>query len=192
MQNKFLVVDLETSSLNREKCLIFEIGIVLVDLDKNEKHIVLDEFIKPDRIWNIEILAKSKFFEISNATMNDVINGKKLGFYRQRLQKWFLTYPCVSYNVGFDFEVLHSKNFTFRRILDDPMLIIRDMMKIPKKPGKKYIDDDGSPYKFPKFEKAWEYIFSERKYKHLHRAGSDAMAEAEVIIELYNRGLFNI
>ena len=65
------------------------------------------------------------------------------------------------------------------------MKLATDVVKLPS------THNSGS-YKYPTLEEAWQFFFSDIPYKEAHRGLDDAIHEAKIVYELYQRGIFSM
>ena len=64
------------------------------------------------------------------------------------------------------------------------MILSTNICKIPSPKGK--------GYKWPKVQEAYDFLFGETAYVEEHRGADDAYHEADIVYELYLRGVFKI
>jgi DNA polymerase-3 subunit epsilon len=82
----------------------------------------------------------------------------------------------------FDVGFLSAKGLTFTE-LPCPMLLSTPLCKLPSvREG----------YKWPKVQEAYDFFFPGNEYVEEHRGADDAMHEAEIVYELYNRKVFKL
>ena len=65
------------------------------------------------------------------------------------------------------------------------MLSSTNICKIPHRNG-------GSGYKWPKAQEAWDFFIPNSDYVEKHRAADDAVHEAKILLEMFNRNLYPI
>ena len=179
ISEKIIIVDIETTGFIRSG-LICEIGIVELDLSNGNIKPVYNELVKED-IFS-EYHKSSWIFNNSDLKWDDINNlGKPLDV--EKLQNIFNSYRATAYNKKFDFDFLRSRGLTIKE-LDCPMLLSTNVVKLPSK-------GYGS-YKWPKVQEAYDYFFPNNKYIEKHRGFDDAKHEAQIVFELYKRGIFKI
>ena len=102
------------------------------------------------------------------------------------IQEIINKYPlgATAFNNVFDFDFLESRNFVFPKKLPCPMILSTNICRIPNAKGK--------GYKWPKVQEAYDFLFGETAYVEEHRGGDDAFHEAEIVKELYDRGVFKL
>jgi hypothetical protein len=95
-------------------------------------------------------------------------------------------YPlgATAYNKGFDFSYLSDRGLSIRE-LECPMILSTDVCKLPSRPGY-------NQYKWPTVEQAYDHFFPGNQYQEAHRVFDDAMHEAQIVKELYERGIFQV
>lgn len=182
MDNKILVLDIETTDFSPKKGKIVEIGIVSLDLLDGNIETLFDELIKEDGLTITE-LADSWIIANSDMKIEDVWAAKNLQHYFDQIQKIINDHPigATAFNNKFDFSFMDVRGFIFPAKLRCPMKLSTDICKIPGKRG---------GYKWPKVEEAYEHFFPDRSYVEKHRGADDAKHEAEIVYELYKLGLF--
>ena len=94
-----------------------------------------------------------------------------------------ITYPFVSYNTKFDFGFLSKYDIIPKKILPDPMLLLTPIIKL------KRMNSTWS-YKWPKVQEALDFF--EIKKVEEHRALSDALLEAEIVLNMYTRKMYEV
>lgn len=171
------VLDIETTDLDNKIGSIVEIGIALLDLRNGEITKIFDSLILEE---NTILSPDSWIFQNSQLKIEDVkTKGKTLEICRKPLQDIFNRYHVTCFNKKFDLGYMKARNFVFPKELDDPMLILDPIMKIPSvKYGTKY----------PSVKEALDYF----KITGLepHRACEDAVLEAKIVYQLYCLGYY--
>ncbi|KKM27954.1 hypothetical protein LCGC14_1569540, partial [marine sediment metagenome] len=180
---KIAFIDIETTGLSTGHDLILEIGIIELNLETGEKKILFDSLVR-------ELKFDKKYkdswvFKNSDMNFNDVENAPLLSEFRIELQTLFYKYDITAYNKAFDINFLERRGFILPFTLPDPMLIAKDIIKLPSSRNKKV-------YKWPSRGEAWSYFFPNRKYFEKNRAADDARHEAEILYEMYKNSLYNI
>lgn len=174
---KIGVVDLETTGLNSKIDSIVEIAVVSLDLETGEVETLYNQLVKETEYIN----EYGWIFENSDLSPEKVNNAQPLEFLK--LASIFVNYPMTAYNKNFDISFLRKRGFKISNILPCPMKILTPICKIPSR-------NFHSTYKYPSFKEAWAFTFPDKKYKQSHRALDDATHEAQLIFELYKRGIY--
>lgn len=181
---KILIIDIETTGLSPKTNHLTEIGIVELDLSNGERKILFDKTMheKPIDKDFLEICYPVKQGWV---TVDEIVNSKEFIFYKDEVQSIINEYPfgITAYNNSFDFGFLERAGITFPNKLACPMLLSRNVCKLPKK---------GGGYKNPKMQEAYDFFFPNSGYVELHRGASDAMHEAEIVYEMYKLGIFKL
>lgn len=183
---RILILDIETTGFLNEGGKIVEVGIVELDLETGNKKILFDE-VTHEKGITLEEVEKSWIINNSSLTVNDVRHSKRLDLLKPQIQEIIDAYPqgATAYNNKFDFDFLESRKFYFPKKLACPMILSTDIVKIPSL--HKY-----SNYKWPKVEEAYDYFFPDNDYVEKHRGADDAFHEADIVYELYKRGVFSL
>jgi DNA polymerase-3 subunit epsilon len=105
--------------------------------------------------------------------------------FKQELQEIFNLYPLTAFNKSFDLGFLKERGFNFPEELPCIMLSSTNICKIPHR-------NNGPGYKWPKAQEAWNCFFPDTFYNEKHRAADDALHEAQILFEMYNRGKYPI
>jgi len=186
MDNKILILDIETTHFLQKGGKIVEIGIVELDLTNGEKKIVFDEVCHETGITKKEV-ENAWIIANSDLTIEDIRHSRNLEKIREEVQNIIDQYPigATAFNNAFDFGFLEDRNFTFPKKLGCPMKLSTNICKIPNKNGYK-------GFKWPSVEEAFDFFFGENDYVEKHRGADDAMHEADIVFELYKRGIFKI
>ena len=177
MNNSIYVIDIETDNIDKHEGSIVEIACVRLDLRLKEM-IKQYSFVVKERDF---IDSDAWIFKNSSLNYFEVINGINLNFLFDVIQDCFFWGNFTCYNHLFDFSWLESRNFKIPNKFPDPMLILTPIMKLKH---------DYYGNKFPSVVESYYFLF-EKKIVEEHRALSDAMVEAEIILEMNNRGYFN-
>jgi DNA polymerase-3 subunit epsilon len=116
-----------------------------------------------------------------------VRNAPTFEIVKKEVQKIINSYSAgiTAFNNRFDFSFLESRGIEFPKKLACPMLLLTEIMKLPKNNGY-------SGYKWPSVEEAFKYFFPETQYIEKHRGADDAKHEAMIVYELYKMGIFII
>lgn len=181
---EILIVDIETTDFLNKGGKIVEIGMVALDLKTGGRTKVMDEVVYEPGIKRQEV-EDSWIVKNSSLTVEMVQKGLNLDRIKNMVQALIKAYPlgATAYNNSFDFGFMESRGFVFPKKLDCPMLLSKDILKLPGKYG---------DYKWPKVTECMQYFFPEEDYEEEHRGFSDAMDEARIVHELYMRKIFTI
>ncbi len=181
---KILIIDIETTHFTPKTGKIVEIGIVELDLSNGEKKILFDEVVHEEGI-TLEEVEKSWIVANSTLTVEAVRLSQKLDKVKPQIQQIINCYPAgaTAFNNVFDFSFLDDRGFTFPKKLACPMKLATNICKIPNARG---------GYKWPKVQEAWEFFFGHTGYIETHRGADDAFHEADIVYELYKRGIFTL
>ncbi|MHA1146900.1 MAG: 3'-5' exonuclease [Promethearchaeota archaeon] len=120
-----IILDLETTGLDKNNNLIVEIGIVELDVVTRKKEIIFNSPIREDGLETQDLTLLLKH---SNLDYEDLQNAHPLEKYRNMLQFIFKTYPIIAYNSNFDFGFLEARSFSLPKKLIDIMFIISSMI----------------------------------------------------------------
>lgn len=180
---KILVLDIETTDFLQRGGKIVEIGIVELDLSNGAKRIIFDQVTHEAGI-TLEEVEKSWIVENSTLTVEQIRQSKVLEFHRPTIQGILNEYHAgaTAFNNVFDFGFMEDRGFVFPKKLACPMKLSTDICKIPSSRG----------YKWPKVQEAWDFFFGKTDYIELHRGADDAFHEADIVYELYKRGVFKL
>jgi DNA polymerase III epsilon subunit-like protein len=183
-QNKILIVDLETSGLSYIKDVIFEAGIVCLDLTSGHIETLFDSCIREPHLSSKH--RDSWIFSNSDLTPEAIRSAPTLAEVRPTIQAIFDQYEgMTAFNSKFDFGFLRNRNFTLPKELPCPMILSTEILKLPPK--------NGYPgYKWPSAQEAWDYYFPDSPYKEKHRGADDARIESAIVYEMYKRGQYPI
>ncbi len=187
MSFKILIIDIETTNFFKDGGAIVEVGIVSLDLETGEREIVFDSVCR-EKILS-EKHRKPPFgwiFWNSDLTVEEVRAAPDLTELKVDIQRIIDSYPLgvTAYNRNFDVHFLQSRGFSFPRLLPCPMKLATPICKLPSPHLHR------EPYKWPSVEEAWKHFFPDMPYKEAHRGADDAMHEAMIVWELYQRGVF--
>ncbi len=185
MKKEILVLDIETTGFLKQGGSIVEIGIASLNLDTGEIKKVYDSLCREDRL-NAKH-RKSPFgwiFNNSDLTVEMVRDARPFSVVKNEVQEILDKYPsgCTAFNNVFDFGFLRDRGLKING-LPCPMKLSTDICKIPGRFGS---------YKWPNVEEAYEFFFGKTDYIEQHRGADDAMHEAEIVYELYKRGVFKL
>lgn len=182
---KILILDIETTGFLNQGGKIVEVGIVELDLSTGEKEIIFDE-VTHERVITREEVENSWIVNNSTLTVEDVRRSTPLHKLKPQIQEILNRYDlgATAYNNDFDFGFLEDRGFIFPVKLACPMKLSTNICKIPS--------PRGSGYKWPKVEEAHLFFFGDVGYVEAHRGADDAFYEADIIYELYKRGIFQL
>ena len=184
-----LVLDIETTGFLKAGGSIVEVGCVKLHLESGRIFDVFSTLCREEIFGeNHRRNGKGWIFDNSDLKYEDVLQAPSFSSIMGDLQNIINSYPlgCTAFNNAFDFGFLESRGICFPKKLDDPMKLATPICKLPKR-NTRY-----SGYKLPNVEEAYSYFFPDREYRELHRGLDDARHEAEIVYELYKRGLFRV
>lgn len=185
MNKNILVIDIETSGFNHTKDVIFEIGIVSLDLESGNIKTLFDSVIREPHLSQRH--RDSWIFSNSDLTPELVRDAPKVETVKDQIQEIIDSYPegITAFNRNFDIDFLKNRGFKFLKLLPCPMLLSTDIIKLPSKNG--YSD-----YKWPSAQEAWNFYYPETPYQEKHRGADDARIEAMIVYKMYTLGIFKI
>jgi len=188
---KIAIIDIETTHFLEKGGKIIEIGIVELDLETGEREIIFSEFCHEAGITLKEV-EDSWIVENSDITVEDIRQSKKLFVLQPKIQEIINRYPlgATAFNNKFDFGFLENRGFVFPKKLACPMKLSVDVLQIP--PTVKMVRAGYNNYKTPNVQEAYDFFFPNNDYIEKHRGADDAFHEAEIVFELYKRGIFTI
>lgn len=122
----------------------------------------------------------------SDLNVDQIKYSPSLDYIKPTVQKILDAYPlgATAFNNPFDFGFMEHRGFVFPKKLDCPMKLSTDICQIPS--------PRGSGYKWPKVQEAYDFFFGKTDYIEKHRGADDAYHEAEIVYELYKRGVFKL
>lgn len=181
---KILILDIETTGF-MPKGHIVEVGIVELNLSNGERTTLFDRVCHEKEITKDEV-EESWIVKNSDLTIEEIRTSKSLESMQYEIQEILNSYPlgATAFNNSFDFGYLENRGFIFQKKLACPMLLSTDLCKIPAK--------NGRGFKWPKVQEAYDFFFPGNKYIEKHRGADDAFYEAEIVYELYKRGVFKL
>lgn len=184
MENKILVIDIETTGFLDQGGKIVEVGIVELDIKTGKKKIVFDSVVHEKPISKEEV---ERSWIVKNGYMNadEIRHSPELKTKIPQIQQIINKYPlgATAYNNQFDFGFLENRGIKIKKKLPCPMLLSTDICKIPGPYGNKW----------PKVQEAWEFFFGkDTGYDEKHRGADDAFHESDIVYELIKRGVFKI
>ncbi len=122
-------------------------------------------------------------FNNSDLKFDDIVNAPMLSHVKNEIQEILNQYSLTAYNTAFDFGYMESRGFTIKKDIPDIMAVAKEACKIMYPRG---------GYKNPKMQEAWNILFPDTNYREKHRAVDDAIHEAKMLFEMYNRGDYKI
>ena len=163
---------------------IVEIGIVELDLSTGNKKIVFDQVTHEKGITKEEV-ENSWIVNNSSLTVDLIRNSQPLHKLKDEVQNIINSYEhgATAFNNAFDFGFMEDRGFYFPKKLDCPMKLSTDICKLPSPRG---------GYKWPKVQEAYDFFFGKNDYIETHRGADDAFHEADIVFELFKRGVFKI
>ena len=136
---------------------------------------VFDKPIK-GKFWDPKLHKDSWIFTKSNLTFKDVEEAQSLEAYFDELQALFTMYHTVAFNLSFDKRFLARDGFIFNKT------------KCLMESVKKYVvfKNENDRTVKPSVEEIYNYFLVEDgdKYVEQHRAGSDAIDEAKIMLHM--------
>lgn len=182
---KILILDIETTGFLQKGGKIVEIGLVELCLETGSKKIVFDEVCHEKGI-TLDEVSKSWIVENSTLTVEQIRNSPSLDNLRPIVQELLDKYTdgATAFNNDFDFGFFEDRGFTFPKKLACPMKLSTDICKIPSQRE--------MGYKWPKVQEAYDFFFGKTDYIETHRGADDAFHEADIVLELYKRGIFKL
>ncbi len=205
MAKEILVLDIETTGFQYQKsdkiingkryvspggCIV-EIGIVKLNLETGHINAIFDSLCREKRLNALHLQEPYGWiFENSDLTPEELRKAPMLDDIAIEVQTIINDFPLgiTAFNKKFDFPYLESRGFTFPNILECPMMLSKDIVKAKFKNDKKGTGAN----KFPSVEEAYKFFFPESTYIEQHRGADDAVHEAEIVYELYKRGVFKV
>jgi len=180
-----LILDIETTGFLNQGGKIVELGIVQLDLDTGEKEIIFNEVCHEKGI-TLSDIESSWIINNSDLNINCVKYSGTLESKKNRIQNILDSYPlgATAFNNDFDFGFLENRGLVFPKKLPCPMKLSTDICKIPH--------PNGRGNKWPKVEEAHLHFFGDIGYVEKHRGADDAFFEADIVMKLYELGIFKI
>lgn len=171
--DEIVVVDIETTGFSYSKDTIIEVGIAKMGMD-GKIELLMNELCKEQKPLNYS----AWIFKHSSLKPSEVLKAKDFKTLKPAMQKIFDEYLTTSYNMKFDIDFLENRGLRIRNQYFDIMELAKHICKIPGN-GTGYYGQ----YKNPNFKEAYEYIVG-KPLNQLHRAGSDAFLEAELLYRI--------
>lgn len=185
MDQKILVLDIETTGFLNKGGSIVEIGIVELNLVNGEVKTIFNSLLRESILT-----AKHRdawIFSNSSLTVEEVREAPEAEGVLAEVQQILNKYPlgCTAYNKDFDFDFLMSRGLSIPRQLACPMKLSTPICKLPNKYNFK-------DYKWPTVEEAWNHFFPDVSYVEEHRGADDAVHEAQIVYALYKLDVFKV
>lgn len=182
--HKILILDIETTGFTPKTGKIVEIGIVELDLSTGEKKILFDEITHENGI-TIEEVENSWIVKNSTLSVEAIRRSANIERFRPHIQNILNSYEAgaTAFNNAFDFGFMDDRGFVFPKKLACPMKLATNVCQIPGARG---------GFKWPKVQEAYEFFFGQTGYIESHRGADDAFHEADIVYELYKRGIFTL
>ncbi len=179
---KILIIDIETTGFSPQSDKIVEVGIVELDLETGEIKTILDKVCQ-ELPMKLEDIEKCWVVEKGFMKADEIMLAPELNSILADIQNIISEYHgATAFNRNFDFSFLKARGIKFNKELPCPMLLSTDICKIQSARG----------YKWPKAQEAYDFFFPNSEYIEKHRGADDAVHEAEIVFELYKRGVFKI
>lgn len=183
-----LVIDIETTGFSPKYDKIVEIGATVLDCKTGKRTLIIDTKVYDNGVQT-DLNPKAWIFENTDLKYNDVLTAPLLSELMPTMQAIISQYQYItSWNKAFDFGFLDARGFDMRTTTSCPMEQSTDYFQIP------FVNssyDNGTEYKWPKAQEAWDILFPDTPRTELHRAADDTDFEAKIIYELYKRGVYN-
>lgn len=183
MQNKILIIDIETTGFLNGGGTIVEIGAAELDLASGT---ITEAFSSLCREKTLTASHRDAWiFANSDLTVEQVRDARPFEEVAMEFQKVLDRYTsgATSYNRAFDFSFLQNRGLKFFKELACPMLLATDVCQIPGKFGR---------FKWPKVEEAFKHFYPDIEYLEKHRGADDAKHEAMIVWALFQLGEFRI
>lgn len=184
MENKILIVDIETTGFFKQNGKIVEVGIVELDIKTGNKEIIFNQVVHERPITQEEV--QNSWIVVNGfMTVEEIRSSPELKTKITEIQEIFNKYTLgtTAYNNAFDFEFLEDRGIMFPNKLPCPMKVCTNLCKLPGKYGS---------FKWPKVPEAYDYLFPNNDYEEIHRGADDAFNEADIVYELIKMDLFKI
>ncbi len=181
------IVDIETTGFLRQKGLIVEIGIASLDLNNGAIQREFNSLVKEPGFNLAHTRAPYGWiFKNSSLEFADVDNAPPMHTLYEEIQQVLDRFPAgiTAYNAEFDLPFLKSRSFNFKR-LPCPMIAATPVVNLPS------VHFKNEP-KWPSVQECWDFLFGDTGYQEQHRALDDAMHEAKIVYELFQRGAYKL
>ncbi|MHA1776886.1 MAG: 3'-5' exonuclease [Promethearchaeota archaeon] len=181
------VLDIETTGTTPRNGTIIEIGIAMLDLKTHFISKLFDSLCKePEFLTRFEAdrLENCWIFQNSTLTVKKILAAPTWDEVAPKIQRILNKFPATTYNKAFDFGFLKAKGIKIPRELPCPMIEATPYFKLPPR-------IEGTEYKWPSVQECWGFLFLDYTYyTEIHRAYDDAVHEAEIIYEFFQRGIW--
>ncbi|MBY8984896.1 MAG: 3'-5' exonuclease [Candidatus Lokiarchaeota archaeon] len=174
-----IVVDCETTGLKPQYDLILEIGIVELNLLTGETKVLFNSVVREPMFS--EEHRYSWIFENSDLSFDEVMNAPLLDEVMPEIQAIFNKSSVTAYNKSFDLGFLKSRGIDVPNELPCIMKTATNILKIPFR-------GEYKRYKWPNCQESFEFFFPATDYIEKHRAADDAIHEAMILYEIFQRG----
>ncbi len=181
------VLDTETTGLKgAPEDVVVDIGICKVNLAKGSVEPVYEEVVGYDVSgWN-EYRRNAWIFENTDMTLEMVAAGKPAAEVIEDVCEILKGKKVTSFNVEYDMDkFLYLPPWSLKGVFTEETDIMKAATPVCKQPSQYY----GRQYKYPKLDFAYEFITkgdpAEIHGKQDHRALSDAIMAAHVMIQMY-------
>jgi len=180
--NFVLIGDVGTTDLQPSKGCLLEVGLVELNLKNGKIKPLFDEVFREKGLSAKD--RKAWLFENGYMTHEEVRVSEPFEVYEQEIQSILDKYENISFwNSSFDCGWLRSRGFSLPNELPCPMKTSAKWFDLPYKSGR-------GRGKFASVDEAWVHLMGENTgYKEIHRAGDDAIHEAEIMYQLYKKGV---
>lgn len=178
------VVDIETTGFFPRGNIV-EIGIASLDTETGEVKTVFNSVCR--ELGMDAGYHDAWIFKNSDLTVKEVEKSPLLEDLKPEIQHILDGFVAITaYNKRFDFTFLRDRGFAIDSEWPCPMLVATNVCKLP---GRRR---NGSSYKWPKVQEAWDFFFPEIPYVEEHRGADDAAHEAKIIHALCLLGLMPV
>jgi DNA polymerase-3 subunit epsilon len=183
MENKILIIDIETTGFLSDNGKIVEVGIVELDIVTGEKKILFDS-ICHERPITLEHVENSWIVKNSDLTVEQIRQSKQLKDLIPEIQSIINKYTlgATAFNNVFDFGFLENRGVTFHKKLECPMKLSTNILKIQSPRG----------FKWPNVNEAYKFFYPDVVYDEKHRGADDAFHEADIVFSLIKLNIFEI
>jgi len=178
--NEIIVLDIETTGLSPKQDYILELGIVKLNLENGEIIELFNQVFKDPNLGDEHY--KSWIFENGFLKKDEIENAQPMSLYFNEIQSILNPFKgrIMAWNRDFDKEFLNKNGFDLGEDILCPMKTSTNFFKLKGSYGR---------YKWPKAQEAWDILFPNNPKIEKHRGLDDSKMEAEIIYELYKRGV---